>query len=55
LSGLRHALPRLARGIADQLFLDDAPAMIDAFLAYDEIEFQGDWPRADRTRQEAAR
>ena len=46
LSGLRHALPRLAKGIADQLFLDDAGAMVDAFLAYDDIEFVGTWPRA---------
>lgn len=51
LSGLRHALPRLAKGIADQLFLDDAPAMVDAFLAYDEIEFVGTWPHG---RREAA-
>ena len=46
LSGLRHALPRLAKGVADQLFLDDAEAMVDAFLAYDDIEFVGTWPRA---------
>ena len=46
LSGLRHALPRLAKGIADQLFQDDAAAMVDAFLAYREIEFVGQWPRA---------
>lgn len=45
LSGLRHALPRLAKGVADQLFLDEAPAMVDAFLAFDEVEFVATWPR----------
>ncbi|MEP9401311.1 NAD(P)/FAD-dependent oxidoreductase [Sphingomonas sp. VNH70] len=45
LSGLRHALPRLAAGVADQLFLDDRDAMIAAYLAYDEPEFVGSWPR----------
>ena len=45
LSGLKHALPRLAKGVADQLFLDDAPALVDALIAFDEIEFDGHWPR----------
>lgn len=45
LSGLKHALPRLARGVADQLFLDDAPALVDALIAFDEIEFEGRWPQ----------
>ncbi|WP_288457266.1 NAD(P)/FAD-dependent oxidoreductase [uncultured Sphingomonas sp.] len=45
LSGLRHALPRLAKGVADQLFRDDAGALVDAFIAYDEPEFAGQWPR----------
>jgi hypothetical protein len=45
LSGLKHALPRLARGVADQLFLDDAGTLVDAFIAYDEPEFAGEWSR----------
>ncbi len=47
LSGLRHALPRLVAGVADQLFLDDREAMIAAYLAYDEVEFVGSWPRGE--------
>ncbi len=54
LSGLKHALPRLAMGVANQLFLDDAPAMIDAFLDYDEIEFQGVWPNRSSTQEAEA-
>jgi hypothetical protein len=44
LSGLHHALPRLLRGIADQLFLDDRDALVADFMAYDEVEFVGEWP-----------
>ena len=45
LSGLRHALPRLVAGVADQLFVDDRDAMMVAYLDYDEPEFLGSWPR----------
>lgn len=45
LSGLRHALPRLVAGVADQLFLDDRDALVSALLTYDEAEFLGEWPR----------
>lgn len=45
LSGLKHALPKLARAVADQLFLDDRGAVIEAFLDYDEPEFTGQWPQ----------
>jgi FAD-dependent urate hydroxylase len=45
LSGLHNALPRLLAGIADQLFLDDRDELVADFLAYDEEEFLGDWPR----------
>lgn len=45
LSGLKHALPRLAKGVADQLFLDDADRLLDAFIAYAEPEFVGEWPQ----------
>ncbi len=44
LSGLHNALPRLAKGIADQLFLDDRDWLVSDFLAYDEHEFLGQWP-----------
>jgi FAD-dependent urate hydroxylase len=44
LSGLHHALPRLVRAIADQLFLDDRDGLVADFMAYDEIEFVGEWP-----------
>jgi len=44
LSGLRAALPRVVKGIADQLFLDDRKTLIADLLAYDEAEFVGEWP-----------
>ncbi|WP_260927017.1 FAD/NAD(P)-binding protein [Novosphingobium sp. 9] len=44
LSGMKTALPRLIRAIADQLFLDDREALIEEFVAYDEVEFLGEWP-----------
>jgi cation diffusion facilitator CzcD-associated flavoprotein CzcO len=43
LSGLKHALPRLATGVADQLFLDDKDAILADYHAYEEIEFLSDW------------
>ncbi len=49
LSGLKHALPRLAEGVVRQLFLDDQDAFVEAFLSYDEEEFLGDWPQAEET------
>jgi cation diffusion facilitator CzcD-associated flavoprotein CzcO len=45
LSGLRYALPRLACGLADQLFLDDRAEVFASYLAYDEPEFEESWPR----------
>lgn len=39
ISGLKHALPRLAAGVADQLFLDDQDRIVADYLAYDEPEF----------------
>lgn len=44
LSGLKYALPRLARGVADQLFVDDREAVVADFLAYDVPEFTGELP-----------
>jgi cation diffusion facilitator CzcD-associated flavoprotein CzcO len=43
LSGLRTALPRVVKGITDQLFLDDREALVADLLAYDEPEFLGEW------------
>ncbi|AIT79369.1 FAD/NAD(P)-binding protein [Novosphingobium pentaromativorans] len=51
LSGLQTALPRLVRGVADQLFLDDRESLIADFLAYDEPEFMGECPEQ---REDAA-
>lgn len=44
LSGLKQALPRLAGGVADQLFLDDADGILADYHAYDEPEFVACWP-----------
>ncbi|HAF42709.1 MAG TPA: monooxygenase [Sphingobium sp.] len=43
ISGLKQALPRLVKGLADQLFLDDHAAIVDDFLAYAEPEFTASW------------
>jgi len=47
ISGLGHALPRLVKGVADQLFADDAEPILDAFQAFDEHEFTVTWPRGE--------
>ncbi|CAN5230264.1 FAD-dependent urate hydroxylase HpyO [soil metagenome] len=44
LSGLRTALPRLVKGVTDQLFLDDRASLVADLLAYDEPEFLCEWP-----------
>jgi cation diffusion facilitator CzcD-associated flavoprotein CzcO len=44
LSGLRHALPRLVKAVADQLFLDDREAIVADYMSYAEPEFVGQWP-----------
>ncbi|ESQ91240.1 monooxygenase [Asticcacaulis sp. AC460] len=41
LSGLKYALPKLASGIADDLFRDDSAGKLAAYYAYDEPEFTG--------------
>ncbi|MEG8220905.1 NAD(P)/FAD-dependent oxidoreductase [Sphingomonas sp. HH69] len=46
LSGLRTALPRLVKGLTDQLFLDDRGVLVADLLAYDEAEFVGQWPQS---------
>lgn len=48
LTGLPYALPRLVRGVADQLFLDDKASWMAAYFAYSEPEFTGEWsPSSD--------
>jgi OHCU decarboxylase len=46
LSGLKHALPRLVSGVADQLFRDDEARMLADYAEYAELEFVAEWPRA---------
>lgn len=41
ISGTRHAIPKLAAAVADQLFLDDKESILDAFYAYSDREFTG--------------
>ena len=43
LSGLKDALPRLARGVADALFHDDEAAILGDYESYDAVEFTGEW------------
>lgn len=45
LSGMKHALPRLADGVADALFLAEKDALLAAFHAFAEPEFTEGWPR----------
>ncbi|ALC83055.1 MULTISPECIES: flavin-containing monooxygenase [Bacillus] len=47
LSGMRHAIPKLASAVADQLFLDDREDILKNFFEYDEVEFVGEWPRKE--------
>lgn len=47
LSGLQQALPKLAAGVADQLFLDDKERNLASFLTYADEEFIGQWPREE--------
>jgi len=44
LSGLKTALPRLVAGVTGQLFLDRRDALLEAYIRYDEVEFEGQWP-----------
>ncbi len=54
LSGLKQALPKLVKGVADGLFLDDRDRMLADYFAYAEPEFVGVWPpAADRRISEA--
>jgi OHCU decarboxylase len=44
LSGLKPALPRLVAGVTGQLFLDRQDDLLQAYVDYDEVEFEGRWP-----------
>lgn len=54
ISGLKHALPRLVQGVADQLFLDDQGAILADYFAYAEPEFSAQLPTPRATPTEAA-
>ena len=42
LSGIRFAIPKLIKGIADELFEEDKAAILQSFLEYDTEEFIAD-------------
>jgi cation diffusion facilitator CzcD-associated flavoprotein CzcO len=48
LSGLKYALPKLACAVADQLFVDERDAAVEAFFGYDTAEFTGQWPQPEQ-------
>ncbi|WPP40097.1 NAD(P)/FAD-dependent oxidoreductase [Paenibacillus hunanensis] len=45
ISGTKNAVPKLVTAVADQLFLDDKQEILSRFLAYNEPEFVGRWPK----------
>ena len=45
LSGIRFAIPKLVKGIADELFAEDKQAIIQSYLHYDVEEFVADLPQ----------
>jgi len=44
LSGTKFALPRLVSAVTGQLFRDDQNASLEAYYAFSEPEFVGQWP-----------
>ncbi|MEM5517680.1 NAD(P)/FAD-dependent oxidoreductase [Henriciella sp. AS95] len=50
LTGLPYALPRLAKAVADQLFLDDKGAWLEAYLGYNDEEFVSEWTPDEKVR-----
>ena len=46
LSGIRFAIPKLVKGIADELFTEDKQSIIQGYLQYDVEEFVADLPQA---------
>lgn len=47
LTGLPYALPRLAKSVADQIFLDNKEDWLAAYTAYDVEEFVSDWTKKE--------
>jgi len=45
LSGIRFAIPKLVKGIADELFTEDKQSIIQSYLQYDVEEFVADLPQ----------
>lgn len=45
LSGIRFAIPKLVKGIADELFAEDKQTIIQSYLHYDAEEFVADLPQ----------
>lgn len=44
ISGMKFAIPRLVGGITRQLFVDDQAEILGDYFAYNEEEFEGQWP-----------
>ncbi len=53
LSGMKYSLPAVTSAVTDQLFYDDRQHYLDDFFNYDEPEFNGEWPRAERNKSES--
>lgn len=53
LTGLPYALPRLVRGVADQLFLDDKSLWMSSYFAYADPEFVSEWSPAAGAKVDA--
>ena len=49
LTGLPYALPRLAKGVADQIFLDDSGSWLKEYLDYDDAEFVSETDQLSRS------
>lgn len=54
LTGLPYALPKLVRGVADQLFLDDKYRWMADYCSYSEAEFNSEWTPLSGTKVEAS-
>lgn len=53
ISGHKHALPRLVRGVTRRLFLDQEAALVDGLRGYDEIEPMGPTAAPESAREPA--
>lgn len=45
ISGMRNAIPKLAAGVADQLFLDNREDILNNYFTYNDNEFTGKWSK----------